>query len=318
MTRNGSLRTLGPLVLAATALLGSSVATADKAEIFPLSKVKRGQKGYGLSTFEGTTPERWEFEVVGVMKNFRPKMSIILVKSDDPKMQLPGFWRGMSGSPLFIDDKLACAFSYGWSFNKKPIGGCTPIEFMIEEGLNAPVRARIAKPKKGAKKGKTAYIVPSAAPRVRVERAGSHRTRWRGGGQQRESAQAVAHARPATAGTDSEQQARSVGPERDGYPPQFRSRSAGSRDLPTPKQKSSCHRIQSSQCRRAALEARPRVPRNSLSAVPSPCNSPAAMRASPPRAPCRISTEIACSRSVTRSSSRASSTHRSPPPKYTP
>jgi hypothetical protein len=126
---------------AITASLFATSARAEPPEIFPLAKVRAGQKGYGLSTRVGTTPERWEFEVVGVMKNFRPKMSIILVKSDDPSMEVPGFWRGMSGSPLFIDGKLACAFSYGWQFNKEPIGGCTPIEYMIEEGLHTPLHA---------------------------------------------------------------------------------------------------------------------------------------------------------------------------------
>ena len=100
------------LVALAIGLCWSATADAKPPEIFPLSKVQRGQKGYGLSTFQGTEPERWEFEVVGVLENFRPKMSIVLVKSDDPKMQTTGFWRGMSGSPLFIDDKLVCAFSY--------------------------------------------------------------------------------------------------------------------------------------------------------------------------------------------------------------
>jgi SpoIVB peptidase S55 len=102
---------------------------------YPLNKVKRGQIGYGFTTFKGTTPERFTFEVVSVVTNFLPKQDIILVKSDDPKMQLTGFWQGMSGSPLYIDDKLVCAFSYGFRFNKIPLGGCTPIEYMKREGL---------------------------------------------------------------------------------------------------------------------------------------------------------------------------------------
>ncbi|RMH36416.1 MAG: hypothetical protein D6689_22560 [Deltaproteobacteria bacterium] len=130
------------LIAAAAAALAGAAAHAKPPEIFPLSNVRRGQRGYGLSTFSGTEPTRWEFEVIGVLRNFRPKMDVILVKSDDPKMQDSGFWRGMSGSPLFIDGKLACAFSYAFTFNKKPIGACTPIEYMIAEGLHAPVRAR--------------------------------------------------------------------------------------------------------------------------------------------------------------------------------
>lgn len=128
-------------VWAATALavLGYALpAVAKPAEIYPLDKVRRGQTGYGMTTMQGTTPERFEFEVIGVAKNFLPKMDIILVKSDDPKLQVSGFWRGMSGSPLYIEGKLACAFSYGFRFNKVAIGGCTPLHYMKQEGFIRP------------------------------------------------------------------------------------------------------------------------------------------------------------------------------------
>jgi hypothetical protein len=112
----------------------AAVAHAQPPEIYPVSKVQRGQTGYGLTTFAGTKPERFTFEVVSIVKNFLPKQDIILVKSDDPKMAVSGFWQGMSGSPLYIDDKLVCAFSYGFRFNKVALGGCTPIEYMKREG----------------------------------------------------------------------------------------------------------------------------------------------------------------------------------------
>ncbi|HMG52378.1 MAG TPA: SpoIVB peptidase S55 domain-containing protein, partial [Kofleriaceae bacterium] len=112
----------------------AAVAHAQPTEIFPVSKVQRGQTGYGLTTFSGTKPERFTFEVVSVVKNFLPKQDIVLVKSDDPKLAVSGFWQGMSGSPLYIDDKLMCAFSYGFRFNKVALGGCTPIEYMKREG----------------------------------------------------------------------------------------------------------------------------------------------------------------------------------------
>ena len=54
--------------------------------------------------------------------------------------QVTGFWQGMSGSPLYIDDKLVCAFSYGFRFNKVALGGCTPIDYMKKEGLDTPRR----------------------------------------------------------------------------------------------------------------------------------------------------------------------------------
>ena len=129
------------IALAALASLASlvlgSVAHAAPPATYPLSQVRRGQTGYGFTTFKGTTPERFTFEVVSVVKNFLPKQDIILVKSDDPKVQLTGFWQGMSGSPLYLDDKLVCAFSYGFRFNKIPLGGCTPIEYMKREGIDS-------------------------------------------------------------------------------------------------------------------------------------------------------------------------------------
>lgn len=122
------------LCAAAVVLACALPAQAAPPEIYPLSKVQRGQTGYGMTTFAGTKPERFTFEVVSVVHNFLPKMDIILVKSDDPKLAVSGFWRGSSGSPLYIDDKLLCAFSYGFSFNKIAMGGCTPIDYMKRDG----------------------------------------------------------------------------------------------------------------------------------------------------------------------------------------
>jgi hypothetical protein len=123
------------LCAAVAVLAGASpFASAAPQEIYPLAKVQRGQTGYGMTTFAGSQPERFSFEVVSVVRNFLPKQDIILVKSDDPKLAVSGFWAGMSGSPLYLDDKLVCAFSYGFRFNKVALGGCTPIDYMKKEG----------------------------------------------------------------------------------------------------------------------------------------------------------------------------------------
>lgn len=140
---------LGAAVLGACLLSASAQAAP---ETYPLEKVKRGQTGYGLTTMAGTKPERFTFEVVSVVRNFLPKMDIILVKSDDKKLAVTGFWQGMSGSPLYIEDKLVCAFSYGFRFNKISLGGCTPIEYMKKEGLAAPLRAKAVAGKGGGPK----------------------------------------------------------------------------------------------------------------------------------------------------------------------
>ena len=145
-------------VAAAASLVTPTLASAGN-DIYPLAKVQRGQTGYGVTTFAGTTPERFTFEVVSVVKNFLPKQDIILVKSADPKLQVSGFWQGMSGSPLYIDDKLVCAFSYGFRFNKVAIGGCTPIDYMKKDGAAYRRAATVQSSTKGGPR----MVYPAAA-----------------------------------------------------------------------------------------------------------------------------------------------------------
>jgi hypothetical protein len=121
---------------------------------------------------QGTTPERFEFEVIGVTRNFLPKMDIILVKSKDKKLEVTGFWQGMSGSPLFIDGKLACAFSYGFRFNKVAIGGCTPIEYMKREGFRVPrnLHQEVFRRGEGTRAARRAGATPVIAPHTAATR----------------------------------------------------------------------------------------------------------------------------------------------------
>jgi hypothetical protein len=158
-------------------------------EVYPLEKVKRGQTGYGMTTMAGNTPERFSFEVVSVVHNFLPKQDIILVKSDDPKMAVTGFWQGMSGSPLYIDDKVVCAFSYGFRFNKVALGGCTPIAYMKKEGEvfrrgqvstmkgKGPNAPKVVMPA-AATMGDWKRLAPTVDPQAALDALGPPRSNW--------------------------------------------------------------------------------------------------------------------------------------------
>ncbi len=119
---------------AAAALLAAltSGAGAAQDDVFPLADIERGQRGYGLSVFQGTAPERFEFEVIGVWRNVQPDVSYILAEFSGQGLEETGVIAGMSGSPVYIDGRLAGAVSFAWPFSKKPIGGITPIESMRE------------------------------------------------------------------------------------------------------------------------------------------------------------------------------------------
>lgn len=110
-------------------------------ETWSVSDVQSGMKGYGKSVFRGTEIERFNVEVIDVLRNFFPKQDIILIRcSAHPVVEQANIIAGMSGSPIYLfppgaqeGEKLAGALAYGWGFSKEPIAGVTPIEYMIGE-----------------------------------------------------------------------------------------------------------------------------------------------------------------------------------------
>jgi hypothetical protein len=102
--------------------------------IFPLADVKAGQHGEVWTVFQGTKPEPFAVEVTGLIENaLGPGKSIILCRLTDPRVQDMGAVAGMSGSPLYIDGKLAGALSYQIQrFETVRYAGFTPAADMEE------------------------------------------------------------------------------------------------------------------------------------------------------------------------------------------
>lgn len=113
--------------------------TAPTAELLSLADVRPGMTGYGLTVFSGVRPERFAVRVIGVLRQFQPQLDIILIVSDDERLKHSGIAAGMSGSPIYLEGKLAGALAYGWSFAKDPIAGVTPIGNILRE-LRRPSR----------------------------------------------------------------------------------------------------------------------------------------------------------------------------------
>jgi hypothetical protein len=124
-------------------LLASAAFAADP-EIFPLSQIRPGMKGEALTIFAGDQVEKFELVVIGVMPNFlAPKESIILVQLLGPKLEHTGVVAGMSGSPVYIDGKLAGALSLKLgTFSKEPLAGVTPIENILSLPTGQPPAIR--------------------------------------------------------------------------------------------------------------------------------------------------------------------------------
>lgn len=105
----------------------------------PVSELRPGMTGYGLTVFSGTRPERFPVRIVGVLRKYLPQMDLILIRCEDPRIEHSGVAAGMSGSPIYINDRLIGALAYGWNFSKDPVAGVTPIENMLAE-LHRPRR----------------------------------------------------------------------------------------------------------------------------------------------------------------------------------
>jgi hypothetical protein len=115
--------------------------TSKPVETIPVSEIHAGMKGVAYTVFQGTKPESMGVEVLGILKNANgPKGDVILVRLSGEKAEYTGVVAGMSGSPVYLNGKLAGALAFRiGEFSKEPIAGVTPIAEMLE--INAMDRS---------------------------------------------------------------------------------------------------------------------------------------------------------------------------------
>src|ERR1700692_347488 len=106
-----------------------------------VDQIHAGMRGYALTVFEGVKPESMDVEVLGVLRNTNgPKGDIVLIRLHGKKVEYTGVVAGMSGSPVYLDGKLAGALAFRiGEFSKEPIAGGTPAREMLE--INAMDRS---------------------------------------------------------------------------------------------------------------------------------------------------------------------------------
>ncbi|MGD0914515.1 MAG: SpoIVB peptidase S55 [Terracidiphilus sp.] len=116
---------------AATDIAGPPPSTGG---FYPLSQVHRGLMATAWTVFEGTKPEPMQVEILGILRGARgPGQDMILARLHGTKAEYTGVVEGMSGSPVYVGDKLLGSLSYRiGQFSKEPIAGITPIAQMLE------------------------------------------------------------------------------------------------------------------------------------------------------------------------------------------
>jgi len=89
-------------------------------------------RGTGRTVFSGNRIEEFQVEILGVLDNIGPRESLILGRLSGGPLEHTGVMQGMSGSPVYIDGKLAGAVAMAFPFAKDPIAGIRPIEDMVK------------------------------------------------------------------------------------------------------------------------------------------------------------------------------------------
>jgi hypothetical protein len=121
------------LVLFAVLLLLPISVTHAATEFMSVDEIKPGMQGIAKTVVAGTKIEEFGVEVIGVMKNKGASGDLILVRTyGDLINRTGGIAQGMSGSPVYINNKLVGAIAFGWSLTDHKVGMVTPIADMLK------------------------------------------------------------------------------------------------------------------------------------------------------------------------------------------
>jgi len=107
--------------------------SAERPPIMMVDEIKSGQSGYAKTVFEGTKVEEFPIEVINIVEGQSIDTDLILIKASGEKIEKSGgIASGMSGSPVYINDKLVGAISYKWQNADHEYALVTPILEMMD------------------------------------------------------------------------------------------------------------------------------------------------------------------------------------------
>lgn len=126
----------------------------DPVKYIELDEIEPGMQAYCLTEYGLAGIEKFGMEVVDVVRNINPSPTpgsrdAILVRGTDERLMHTGPVAGCSGSPVYVDDRLAGALSFMWPYSKDPLYGVTPIKEMLMVGQGLPEATKNAEPEVG-------------------------------------------------------------------------------------------------------------------------------------------------------------------------
>jgi hypothetical protein len=111
----------------------------DPAKYISIDEIKPGMQAYCLTEYGSAGIEKFGLEIIDVVRNIEPGRNAILVKGTDERFMHTGPVAGCSGSPVYIEGRLAGALAFAGLFSKDPLYWATPIEEMLRIGQAPPL-----------------------------------------------------------------------------------------------------------------------------------------------------------------------------------
>lgn len=120
----------------------------DSSRYIGLDEISPGMEAYCLTEYGLAGIEKFALKVIDVVRNVEPGRDAILVQGTDERFQQTGPVAGCSGSPVYINGRLAGALAFTWPYAKDPLYGTTPIAEMLAvgRGRQGGVSAGVSEP----------------------------------------------------------------------------------------------------------------------------------------------------------------------------
>lgn len=126
--------TLSVLLLSLALAAWPATGKVSPSSFLFMDELDVGMEGIGKTTVRGNEMQEFTVKIVGVVDNPGDTNDYIMVRSHGPAIDVAGgYAQGMSGSPIYVDDRLIGAFFGAFAFNESadPIGFVRPIETML-------------------------------------------------------------------------------------------------------------------------------------------------------------------------------------------
>ncbi len=113
-------------------LAAVAAANWDPGRHISVEEIEPGMEAWCLTVLEGTAVQKFPLKVLSIVRNADPGRDFILVMGTDEVFKHVGSVQGCSGSPVYIEGRLAGALAAGWGQAVDPLYLVRPIKDMLE------------------------------------------------------------------------------------------------------------------------------------------------------------------------------------------